>query len=212
MCVTNFVLCDFLNILGRCARFFLKGAERPSNEIEVVGSDDAAVTEPACLTARHELHQSGGVGSWATGWNIYGESDYLLTTDNVAIAGGDIPHPPWDALMGCREPLGHLAELGQGKLFQFIHRVLLFCHKDKHRRFACQGQKSVLRTLLCPQVQKRKAPLLQKLQQGGGGAGWMPLRQGIRFMKNYLLSAFAKVLKIRYTTNAARSLIDAAVF
>lgn len=59
---------------------------------------------------------------------------------------------------------------------------------------------------------KRKAPLLQKLQQGGGGAGWMPLRQGIRFMKNYLLSVFAKVLKIRYTTNAARSLIDAAVF
>ena len=31
-------------------------------------------------------------------------------------------------------------------------------------------------------------------------------------MKNYLLSVFAKVLKIRYTTNAARSLIDAAVF
>ena len=99
MCVTNFVLCDFLNILGRKARFFLKGAERPSNEIEVVGSDDAAVTEPTGLTARHELHQPGGVCTWAMWWNIYGESDYLLTTDNIAIAGTDIPHPPWDALM-----------------------------------------------------------------------------------------------------------------
>lgn len=72
MCVTNFVLCDFLNILGRCARFFLKGAERPSNEIEVVGPNDAAVTEPAGLTAIDELHQSGGVRTWAMGWNIDG--------------------------------------------------------------------------------------------------------------------------------------------
>ena len=81
------------------ALVFLKGAERPSNEIEVVGSDDAAVTEPTGLTARHELHQPGGVCTWAMWWNIYGESDYLLTTDNVAIAGGDIPHPPRDALV-----------------------------------------------------------------------------------------------------------------
>ena len=79
--------------------FFLKGAERSSNEIEVVGSDDAAVTEPTGLTARHELHQSGGVGSWATGWNIYGEGDDLFATDNIAIAGGYIPHPPRDALV-----------------------------------------------------------------------------------------------------------------
>ena len=77
MCVTNFVL----------------------NEFKVVGSDDAAVTEPAGLTARHELHQSGGIGTGTVWWNIYGESDDLLTTDNVAIAGGDIPHPPRDALM-----------------------------------------------------------------------------------------------------------------
>ena len=98
MCVTNFVLHDFLNIFGRQARF-LKGAVRPSNEVEIVGSDDAAVTEPTGLTARHELHQPGGVGSWAVGWNIYGEGDDLLATDNIAIAGGDIPHPPRDALM-----------------------------------------------------------------------------------------------------------------
>ena len=78
---------------------FLKGAERPSNEIEVVGSDDAAVTEPAGLTAIDELHQSGGVRTWAMGWNIYGEGDDLFATDNVAIAGGDIPHSPWDALV-----------------------------------------------------------------------------------------------------------------
>ena len=81
------------------ALVFLKGAERPSNEIKVVGPDDAAVTEPTGLTARHELHQSGGVCTWAMGWNIYGEGDDLFATDNVAIAGGDIPHPPWDALM-----------------------------------------------------------------------------------------------------------------
>ena len=89
----------FSQHFGSLRSFFLKGAERPSNEIEVVGPDDAAVTEPTGLTARHELHQSGGVGSWAMGWNIYGESDYLLTTDNIAIAGTDIPHPPWDALV-----------------------------------------------------------------------------------------------------------------
>ena len=49
--------------------------------------------------------------------------------------------------------------------------------KDKQRSFACQGQKSVLRALLCPQEGKRKAPLLQKLQQGGGGAGRIPPMQ-----------------------------------
>lgn len=38
------------------------------------------------------------------------------------------------------------------------------------------------------------------------------LRKGIRFMKNYLFSAFAKVRIFLDTTNAARSLIDAAVF
>ena len=50
MCVTNFVL----------------------NEFKVVGSDDAAVTEPAGLTARHELHQSGGIGTGTVWWYIYG--------------------------------------------------------------------------------------------------------------------------------------------
>ena len=202
----------FSQHFGSLRSFFLKGAERPSNEIEVVGPDDAAVTEPTGLTARHELHQPWGVCTWAMGWNIYGESDDLLTTDNVSIAGRDIPHPPWDALMWCREPLSHLTELGQGKLFQLIHRVLLFCHKDKQRRFACQGQKPVLRTLLCPQVQKRKAPLLQKLQQGGGGAGRMHIHwKGIRSMKWYLLSVFAKVRRFCDTDNVAQSLIDASV-
>ena len=141
---------------------------RPSNEVEVVCPDDAAVTEPAGLTARHELHQSGGVCTWAVGWNIYGEGDYLLTTDYVAIAGTDIPHAPWDALVRSRESLCHQAKLGQGKLFQLFHssffssEFTLFCCKVKQWCFACQGQKSVLRALLCPQGQKRKAPLLQK--------------------------------------------------
>ena len=114
----------FSQHFGSQSSFFLKGAERPSNEIEVVSPDDAAVTESAGLTARHELHQPGGVSTWAMGWDIDRESDDLLTTDNVAIAGGDIPHTPWDALMWCREPLSHQAELGQGKLLQLIHS----CH------------------------------------------------------------------------------------
>ena len=72
--------------------------------------------------------------------------------------------------------------------------------------------KSLLRTLLCPQEGKRKAPLLQKLQQGGDGAGWMqtPERHPA-YRIEYLLSAVAKVLIFRDTTNAARSLIDAEV-
>lgn len=187
---------------------------RPSNEVEVVCPDDAAVTEPAGLTARHELHQSGGVCTWAVGWNIYGEGDYLLTTDYVAIAGTDIPHTPWDALVRSRESLCHLTELGQGKLFQLFHssffssEFTLFCCKDSANR----AQWSLLRLLRCrlsyaklsngvspvkdknrycvhyyvrkDKKEKHRSP--KKLQQGGGGAGWMRTRTvaGTRFIQS----------------------------
>lgn len=41
--------------------------------------------------------------------------------------------------------------------------------------------------------------------------GGCEIWKGIRFMKNYLLSAVAKVLIFHDTTNAVRSLIDAAI-
>ena len=88
--------------------------------------------------------------------------------------------------------------------------------KDKQRSFACQGQKSVLRALLCPKVQKKHRPSKSYNKEEAVQEGCeceLELGPGIRIMKkNYILNVIAKVLKIRDTTNAVRSLIDTTVF
>ena len=81
-------------------------------QLVVVSTEDAAVTEATGLAAGGELYQSGGVGTGAVGRYIDTEGDDLLTTDNIAVVGGNVPHPPGDALMGSREPLGDTPELG----------------------------------------------------------------------------------------------------
>lgn len=95
-------------------------------------------------------------------------------------------------------------------------RISSFFSKDKQRSFACQGQKSVLRTLLCPQVQKKHRPSKSYNKEEAVQEGCeceLELWPGIRIMKkNYILNVIAKVLKIRDTTNAALSLIDTSVF
>lgn len=81
------------------------------HQFVVVSPEDAAVTEAANLPAGSELHQSGWVGTWAGGRHIDTEGDALLTADDIAVVGGDVPHPPGDALLLAGEPLGDTAEL-----------------------------------------------------------------------------------------------------
>ena len=61
---------------------------------EVVGLEDAAVSQAARLAAGGELHEAGRVGTWTV--DIDGEGDALLTTDAVAVGGGNVPHAPGD--------------------------------------------------------------------------------------------------------------------
>lgn len=65
-------------------------------------------------------------------------------------------------------------------------RISSFCSKDKQRSFDCQGQKSVLRALLCPKERKKKSTAPPKSYNKGGGGAWRMLpTQGIR--KIYVL-------------------------
>lgn len=85
--------------------------------------------------------------------------------------------------------------------------------KDKQRCFACQGQKSVLRAVLCPQEEKEKHRSSKSYNKEVAVQGGFLLCKGIRhILVNYLLNVIAKVRIFLDTTNAARSLIDAAVF
>jgi len=87
--------------------------ERPLYyQLVVVSPEDAAVTEAAGLATGRELYQSGGVGAGAVGRHIDTEGDDLLSTDDIAVFGGDVPHPPRDALMLTSEPLCDTPELG----------------------------------------------------------------------------------------------------
>lgn len=87
--------------------------ERPLYyQLVVVSTEDAAVTEASGLATGRELYQSGGVGTGAVGRHIDTEGDDLLATDDIAVVGGDVPHPPGDSLMLTCEPLGDTPELG----------------------------------------------------------------------------------------------------
>ena len=81
-------------------------------QLVVVSPEDAAVTEAAGLATGGELYQSGGVGTGTVWRHIDTEGDDLLATDDVAVFGGNVPHPPGDALMLTSEPLGDTPELG----------------------------------------------------------------------------------------------------
>jgi len=61
-------------------------------ESEVIGPQDAAVTEFAGLAAGGESDEAGAGG------DIDRESDTFLTTDHVAVGGSDIPDAPGYAL------------------------------------------------------------------------------------------------------------------
>lgn len=68
-------------------------------------------------------------------------------------------------------------------------RISSFCSKYKQRSFACQGQKSVLRTLLCPQVQKKHRPSKSYNKEEAVQEGCeceLELGPGIRIMKKKL--------------------------
>ena len=67
-------------------------------QFELVGLKDTAVTKSAGLSAGGELHQSGGEGAGAVWRGIDGERDTLLTPDDIAIAGCDVPYLEWYAL------------------------------------------------------------------------------------------------------------------
>ena len=68
-----------------------------NSQDEIVGLEDAAVTQAAGLTGGGELHETRGVGTGAV-VGIDGEGDNLFATDHVAIRGGHVPHAPGDAL------------------------------------------------------------------------------------------------------------------
>jgi len=78
---------------------------------EVVGLKDAAIPKSAGLSALGEHHKP------ATLLRIDGDGDALFPTDDIAIAGGNIPDAPRDAVIDHR-PLtidhfgDHLAALG----------------------------------------------------------------------------------------------------
>lgn len=61
-------------------------------QFEIVGLEDAAVTKAAGLSAGGELHQAGWEGAGAVWRGIDGERDTLLTPDDIAIAGCDVPY------------------------------------------------------------------------------------------------------------------------
>lgn len=82
------------------------------HQFVVVSPEDAAVTEATGLATGGELYQSGGVGAGAVGRHIDTEGDDLLPTDDITVVGGDVPHPPGDALVSSGETFGDTPELG----------------------------------------------------------------------------------------------------
>lgn len=67
-------------------------------QFELVGLKDTAVSKSAGLSAGGELNQSGWKGTGAVWRGVNGERDTLLTTDDIAIAGRDVPYFEWYAL------------------------------------------------------------------------------------------------------------------
>lgn len=78
--------------------------------MKVVGAEDAAVAQAADLTGGGELDQTGREGTRTV--DIDGYGDTLLTTDDVAVGGGDIPDAPGDALVMRVKALGDAPEFG----------------------------------------------------------------------------------------------------
>ena len=89
-----------------------RSAPPSHDQLEVIGPEDAAVTDFSDLTAIHELDESGRESTGTVGRCAHAERDDLLSTDAVAIVGGYVPHLPRYALLLAREPLGHTPELG----------------------------------------------------------------------------------------------------
>ena len=69
-----------------------------NSQFELIGLKDTAVTKAAGLSAGGKLHQAGGEGTWAVWRGIDGKRDTLLTLDDIAIAGCDVPYFEWYAL------------------------------------------------------------------------------------------------------------------
>ena len=66
-----------------------------NNQLKFIGAEDAAVAEAAGLTGGGEHHEASTESALV---GIDGEGDAFLTTDAVAVGGGDIPDSPGDTL------------------------------------------------------------------------------------------------------------------
>ena len=62
---------------------------------KVICSQDAAVTQPACLSRSSKLYQPGPEGASAV-W-VHSDGNALFSTDDVAIRCGNVPYAPWYA-------------------------------------------------------------------------------------------------------------------